>query len=479
MKKFMRKLSLVPKGIRYKLMVTFCLMSLIPLWVIAYLFVNYLFPSLDNIAYESMAILFTILIAFLGLVLARKLIEPVIDMALEAKIIAKGDFKHHIDVEGDDEIGELGNAINQMTKHIRENLEELSSYGERTKEINFDIHRKVLALSNLLQVGDAITVSKFKLKDILALVSEKIAQTYESGYTILLMWQDDNEEAMKVASSYNMPKDSLKDLRIKKDESFLGRLILERRVCFIDSKNKQPEDIKVIAEEYGLKNLVILPILSHARLEGFLIVGNQLEEFVYKEDDIELYKVFGRQVAIAVENDQLLRKTKELSITDDLTGLYNKKYVTSRLDEEIRRAILFQRPCSFMVIGVDDFNKLQESCGGLSVERAVTKIAQLLKDNVTEVGKAARLELDMFALLLPEVNKRGAVRLAEDIRKKVEDAFAGKAGPDDIGKLTVSIGVSENPIDGTTPDELLLKAKKAVGVARSSGKNKVVSQIGG
>jgi len=480
MKKFIRKLSLVPRGMRYKLMVAFCLMSLIPLWVIAYLFVNYLFPALDNIAYESMSILFTILIAFLGLVLARKLIEPVIDMALEAKIIAKGDFSHQIKVAGgDDEIGELGSAINQMIKHIRENLEELSSYGERTKEINFDIHKKVIALSNLLQVGDAITASKLNLKDILGLVSEKIAQTYESGYTILLMWQDDNEEAMRIVSSYNMPKESLKDLRIKKDESFLGRLILERRVCFIDSKNKQPADIKIVAEEYGLKNLVILPIMSHARLEGFLIVGNQLDRFVYKEDDIELYKIFARQVAIAVENDHLLRKTKELSITDDLTGLYNKKYITSRLDEEIKRAILFQRPCSFMVIGVDDFNKLQESYGGISVEKAVTRIAQLLKDNVTEVGKAARLELDMFALLLPEVNKRGAVRLAEDIRKKVEDGFAGKGGPDDIGKLTVSIGVSENPIDGTTPDELLVKAKKAVEVARSSGKNKVVSQMGG
>lgn len=479
MKNLFKKLSLIPKGMRYKLMISFCLMSIIPLWVIAYLAVNYIFPGLDNIIYESMAILFTILIAFLGLVLARKLVEPVIDMALEAKIIAGGDFDREIKVENGDEIGQLGNAINDMTKRIRDNLDELSSYGERTKEINLEIHKKVIALSNLLQVGDAITASKLSLNEILSLVSEKVAQTYESGYTLLLKWENNDEKLMKVEASYNLPNSSFKEIKVKRSEGFLSDLLKEPKIVVIDSEKKAPASVRPLMDEHGLKNLVILPVGSRTKLVGFLIVGNQLDKFSYKDDDVELYKVFARQVAIAIENVYLLKRTEELSITDDLTGLYNKKYITSRLEEEIKRAILFQRPCSFIIAHVDDFEGLHKSYDAILIEKALKKIAGMLRRNLTEIGKAARVGSGEFALLLPEVNKRGAVKMAEDIRKVVEEAFSKPKGPEDIGRLTVSMGVSENPIDGSSADELIDKASKAVDIAKSSGKNRVISRIGG
>ena len=475
--KFLRKLSLVPKGMRYKLLISFCLMSLIPLWVIVYFFITYLFPMLDNIAYESMAILFTILIAYLGLILGRRLVEPVIDMALEAKIIACGDYSREIKVEGGDEIGELGNAINQMTRRIRDNLEELSGYGERTKEINFDIHKKVLALSTLLQVGDAITASKMSLTEILDLVSEKVAQTHDTGYTLLLRWEDESQKAMTVAAFNSLPKEKFANLRIGRSEAFLMNIARQPNIYVVDESKKPLHEIQSFINEYGLKNLVVLPIMPRGKLAGLFIVGNKLDDFAYKEDDIELYKVFVRQIAIAIENDYLFNKTKELSITDDLTGLYNKKYITSRLEEEIRRSILFQRPCSFMVVGVDEFDKLHTSHDAMLIEKSLKKLAVVLKEFSTEIGKVARIGSSEFALLLPEINKKSATKMAEDVRRTVEEAFSKKERPEDIEKITVSIGVSENPIDGATADELTEKASKALGIAKASGKNKVVARI--
>jgi len=460
-------------------MIAFNLMSIIPLLIVVYFAVNYIFPSLDTIVDVSIVILLTIFIAFLGLLLAKKLVEPVIDMALEAKIIAKGGLDREIKVDQEDEIGELGNAINAMTSRIKTNLEELSSYGERTKQLNLDINRKVIALANLLQVGDAISASTLPLENILNLISEKIAQTHDTGYTMLLGWEDEAQESMTVRASYDLPNDTLKDMKIRKGEAFLGELMINPTIYTIDKDTDMSDEITAFAESYSLKNLIILPVLSHNKAIGFLIVGNQLEDFKYKEDDVELYKVFVKQIAIAIENDYLTKRTKELTITDDLTGLYNKRYITTRLEEEIKRAILFQRPCAFIVIDVDDFNKLKKTYDDISVEKALKRIAEVLQQHVTEIGKAARFGPDEFALLLPEVNKKGAAKLSEEIRKDIEKAFSKKLAPEDIAKLTVSLGVSENPIDGSTAEELLSKAEKAIKVAKSLGKNKVVAHIGG
>jgi diguanylate cyclase (GGDEF)-like protein len=479
MKTFFGKLSMVPKGLRYKLMLAFSLMTVIPLLVTVYLATTYIFPIVTSLYQVSSVLVITICIALLGMFLSKRLIEPVIDMSLEARIIAGGGYRREVKVEHEDEIGELGNVINGMTKKIRANLEELSAYGERTKQINLEIHNKVVALSSLLHIGDAITMAKLPLENILGIIAEKVAHTYETGYAIFFSWENEDEKSMVVRSSYNLPTELLEDAKVKHSSAFLGKLLMEPRIWAIDKTTKLPSEAKTFLNEYGLKNLIVLPVLSRKKLIGLLIVGNQEDAFAYKNDDIELYKVFTRQIAIAVENDYLMQKTRELSVVDELTGLYNKRYIMTRLEEEIKRSAFYQRPCSFIVFDVDNFTNLRNVFNSIAIEKALRKIAQIMKGNISEVGKAARLGPDIFALLLPEVNKKRATELAEDIRRIIEEEFAKKTAQEDIEHLTVSVGVSENPIDGATADELMEKASKAVKVAKSLGRNRVVAHIGG
>ena len=110
--------------------------------------------------------------------------------------------------------------------------------------------------------------------------------------------------------------------------------------------------------------------------------------------------------------------------------------------------------------------------GELEAEEALRKIAKVIKDSTTPVGKAARVGGDEFAMLLPEKNKREAADLAEDLRKKIEAANFVREGNLPV---TVSIGVSENPIDGSTQEELFKKAMEALQSAKSLGKNRVVA----
>ena len=109
------------------------------------------------------------------------------------------------------------------------------------------------------------------------------------------------------------------------------------------------------------------------------------------------------------------------------------------------------------------------------IKRALKHIAEILNEHTSEVDKVARFEEDMFAVVLPEKNKRDAVKTAEELRRRIEAQDIRTERQGTIFKLTVSGGVSENPIDGSTYEELLKKATDSVKKAKSEGKNRIQS----
>ncbi len=467
---FFKRISLVPKGLRYKLMITFCLMSVIPLLVAVYLVRELIFPPSGNIINLSWVLFFCIVTACLGLVLAKQMIEPIIEIALEAKLIAEGDLSRRISIEGEDEIGDLGNSINQLTRRIKGNMEELKAFGERTRLINVEIHKRVLALSSLLQIGESIS-AYVQMEDVMSLIVDKIVQIMDSGYAAIFLTKAEDSPILECNIASNADNAKLSQFKVRIGEGFLGSALVEDRAVYVDSKTKFSKDIKAFRGNCGVEKFTAFSIISRNRVIGMLLIGNDADDFVFEKDDLELAKVFTKQAAIAYESNELAKKVKQSAIKDDLTDLYNQKYITVRLDEEIRRAIFYQRPCSYILFNVDDFNKFREENGELATEKALMKIASILKENVTQVSRAARLSGDEFALLLPEKNKKEAYRVAEQVRKRVEklDLELKKKS-----LLTISGGVSENPLDGSTAEELMKKAADSVSIAKSQGKNKII-----
>lgn len=468
--KFFKRMSLIPKGLRYKLMIAFCLMSIIPLLVAAYFVRDYLFPPSEDVLVITGVLFFCLIITILGLVLAKQMIEPVIEMALEVKLIAEGDFNRQISVETEDELGDLGHAINQLTVRIKENMEELTSYGERTKLINTAIHKRVLALSSLLQIGENISALA-QMEDIMTIIVEKVVQIMDKGYAMLFLAKSSDPEILELNIENSVVNDELRQLEIKVGRDMLGSSLASGSVVYADSKTKPSKEIENFRKKYNAKNFAAFPIISHNNPVGMLLIGNEVEKFSFKDEDFELIRVFVKQSTIAYESNALARKAKELAIKDDLTDLYNDKYIKTRLDEEIKRAILYQRPCSYVVLNIDNFNKFREKNGELVTEKALKKIASVLMENVTQIGRAARLSGDEFALLLPEKNKKEAYRIAEEIRKNVENLDLEL---EEKACLTISGGVSENPLDGSTAEELIRKAADSASKAKSEGKNKIV-----
>lgn len=466
-----KRLAMAPRGLRYKLLVSFSLMSIIPLLVSAYLVSVYIFPALDNIYDISVVVLLATAVAMLGFALAKRLVDPVIRMALEAKMIANGEYDRKIPVTRDDEIGYLGDSINIMTQKIKNNLDELKDYGQRTREINIEIHKKILALSSLLQIGDMLAASSMDLKGVLDMAVQKVAVMFEEGFAVLYLVSNHGGD-FEARASHNADDEKLIGLSIRPGSGFLGRILEDKLGILIDSSVKASGDMEKFKKLYDVNNMVALPLYSGRNNLGVLIVGNRQDGFKYKNEDVDLIKVFAKQMTIAIENDTLTKKAEELAIVDDLTGLYNKSYISTRLEEEIKRAIFYQKPCSFILFNIDSFDQFRQAHGELAGEEVLRKVAKVIRDNITPLGKVARTGGNEFAMLLPDKNKREATEIAEDVRKKIEGASLSMEGK---AKLSVSGGVSENPIDGATSDELFKKASHAVGQAKAMGKNKVVA----
>ena len=224
--------------------------------------------------------------------------------------------------------------------------------------------------------------------------------------------------------------------------------------------------------QYDLKNLLLMPVTSRGEEVALLGAGSTTEGYLYSDDDLETLRLFVQQINIAIENDMLTRMAEELKMRDDVTGLYNARYLTERLDEEVRRAILYQRPCSLILFSIDDFNEHLERHGKERLDEVLKMIASILRENAEEPDKPVRFDEGTFCLLLPERNKKEAYYIAEEIRKTTRDATF----PWTEGKgITVSGGVSENPIDGASGKELLDKAQEALQAAIRGGKDRVVN----
>jgi diguanylate cyclase (GGDEF)-like protein len=189
--------------------------------------------------------------------------------------------------------------------------------------------------------------------------------------------------------------------------------------------------------------------------------------------DLNIVSIITMQIAVAIESTRLYRLTRELSITDEITGVYNFRHFQRRLNMELERSKRYQRPVSLIILGVDSFSDFEKSLGRESGEGALRDIGSILKNSLRNVDTVARYGESEFAVILPETDEVGALVVAEKARKAVADyLFKGERERDQ--KLTVSLGAVCYPRHVTNAAEIVAKAKDALTQAKKVGKNKTV-----
>lgn len=471
MNKKAERFSLNSRTIKQKLMIAFQLMSILPLLVCVYLVSNYILPKFGFKIDVIATVIISIFVALIGLLVIKEVFDRLTSVAMEAKFIAAGDINRTLEVNHNDEVGDLGNVLNQLTQRIRGNMEELKHYSERTAEINTEIQKRVIVLSNLMQISSLISQGS-KVEDILKIAVEK-SKFLASSETAFLLFRDENKDFFYMKIVDGARADYLMGIVLGAKEDIYSKFLNPDKLLILDNQNLLNDNLRDdFLERFQLKNCLAMPVFLKGRVKAILGIGNTREDFQYNKDDIELLDIFSKQIAIAIENDIMASRIEKLEIKDALTGLYNQSFITNRLEEEIKRAIAYQRPCAFIIFNVDNFSKYRDKFGLITAEVAIKKIAVLVRDSVTEFDRVGRTGDDEFSIILPEKNKRQAQDIAENIRKKIEFIYSEEKDRDK--QLTSSAGVAENPLDGIEAEQLILKARELLTKAKTEGKNRVV-----
>jgi diguanylate cyclase (GGDEF)-like protein len=215
-----------------------------------------------------------------------------------------------------------------------------------------------------------------------------------------------------------------------------------------------------------------LTILDHVQMMVVFCAGAEDIEQMRSEDRLMLQAV-ASELAVAVENSQLYKLTKRLSITDELTGLHNYRYLQQRLEDEFERARRFDRSLSMLMIDADDFKKFNDRHGHVAGDLALAELGQVLKDSVREIDVAARYGGEEFSVVLPETDAAGAFVVAEKIREAVANHGFSDADGHRTQHLTVSIGVATYPAHAEDREALLRQADDALYEAKHRGRDRV------
>jgi diguanylate cyclase (GGDEF)-like protein len=169
------------------------------------------------------------------------------------------------------------------------------------------------------------------------------------------------------------------------------------------------------------------------------------------------------------ELDSTSARLKELSFTDEVTGLYNRRFFTVRLEEELSRYRRFAHPVSLILLDLDDFKAINDRLGHLAGDETLQGMADILARNSRGINVLARYGGDEFAVLLVETPKAGARLYAERIRQ----LLAARAFPHGR-RVTASFGVATIPEDVPPAAEPLIRAAdEALYAAKRAGRNRV------
>jgi len=223
-----------------------------------------------------------------------------------------------------------------------------------------------------------------------------------------------------------------------------------------------------------------VPLIAQGKMLGLLHVQRLKIEFRSSENagsmesGLNLAATVAEEVALALANLNLRETLQEQSIRDPLTGLHNRRYLEDSLVRELARAKRKTQPLSIILLDIDHFKRINDTFGHGAGDMVLRRLGLVLQAYVRESDIACRVGGEEFSLLLPEGPLQIATQRAEDIRKAVNELTL-KHEDQDLGTVTVSLGVATFPDHGTTADALIRAADQVLYDAKHKGRNRVVS----
>lgn len=306
----------------------------------------------------------------------------------------------------------------------------------------------------------------FNFPTIIDFTISKIQEVFGYQYRYLIKLKEN--DIMRVKTNYDYSE--IKEDKIT--EVFgIDKWILENCMPILVEDVKK--EFRFKREESSLKSFMAVPIMKEKRPIGVIRVESFTKTYAFSQEDLRLLVVISDLISITFQNNQLYEQIQLLTITDILTQTYTYQYFHERLEYEIKRAKITQSVFSLLMIDIDHFKNCNDKYGYIVADKILSELAKTIKSTIRQVDLLARYSGEEFAIFLPETNRIGALKLADRIKKTIEEENfkINKT----FMKITVSIGISSYPKDGEEKNILIEKTNQALCNAKEKGGNKIVS----
>lgn len=205
--------------------------------------------------------------------------------------------------------------------------------------------------------------------------------------------------------------------------------------------------------EDGIRSYILLPLDSRGHVAGTFGLGSR-EKHAFSEKDLPLLTQLSKQISVAIENVKLYQQTKETSILDDVSSLFNFRYFHQALERELKLVARHKSRLSLLFIDLDKFKQINDTHGHLRGSKVLREVGFLLRAAIRETDIAARYGGDEFVVILPDTDYPQAKRLGERMRQLIlRTTFLKEEGIN--ARLGASIGLATFPTEAPSKDELI------------------------
>jgi diguanylate cyclase (GGDEF)-like protein len=218
--------------------------------------------------------------------------------------------------------------------------------------------------------------------------------------------------------------------------------------------------------------VLFTPVRRRNLRPGYLAVYRRRARARFAMQDTRIMLLLSAWLGATLDGLRMATPSERAVVIDELTGVYNFRYLKTALSREVRRASRFRQDLSIALIDVDHLKVLGESLGEMKGSLLLKELAGTLAQQVRSFDVMARYGDDAFMMVLPQTGRDGAVEVAERIRATVEQHAWSLTTPQAV---TVSLGVSTFPRDANATRELVAAAERALKLAKQRGRNCVAT----
>ncbi|MGC2064114.1 MAG: sensor domain-containing diguanylate cyclase [Thermodesulfovibrionales bacterium] len=289
-----------------------------------------------------------------------------------------------------------------------------------------------------------------------------------------LMLADKSTRALRVSAVTGGDRWLIENIRIRSGEGIAGRVYAEGVPIVTDCAESISKYVLCPRPRYKTPSSVILPLGIGDETIGVLSLSDKRSGTPFTEDDLSLLSVFSSHIFLILKVSSCYRELehlRELSTTDFLTGLFNRRYFNMRLGEEHQRVKRSADMFSLVMLDIDDFKRYNDNEGHLAGDRILKQIAKVMARTIRANDILARFGGEEFAIIMPETAEATALMVAERIRREIKkirqsgtEKFPGR-------KLTVSIGIAVYNDCRQPVEDVIERADLALRRAKLQGKD--------